>query len=148
MYQGIRTWLRVQKLFDSPLATETYISSTHLRSKSLAGKSQTATQRMLLPNHTVVVSIGYYIRFMARHQHRPKAQNCCAHFLNLCIYCVRKYLLRLLSFSIYNGYKIENMTDAAYILSSSSSDETSIDDDLEYQDYEEIKELVSNSRRH
>ena len=39
------------------------------------------------------------------------------------------------------------MTDAAYILSSSSSDETSIDDDLEYQDYEEIKELVSNGRR-
>ena len=29
MYYGIRTWLRVQKLFDSPLATETYISSTH-----------------------------------------------------------------------------------------------------------------------
>ena len=49
---------------------------------------------------------------------------------------------------MYNGYKIENITDAAYIRSSSSSDETSIDDDLEYQDYEEIKELVSNSRRH
>ena len=35
------------------------------------------------------------------------------------------------------------MTDAAYILSSSSSDETSSDDDLGYQDYKEIKELVS-----
>ena len=57
------------------------------------------------------------------------------------------FVLRLLSFSIYNGYKIENMTDAAYILSSSSSDETSTDDDLEYQDYKEIKELASNSRR-
>ena len=31
--------------------------------------------------------------------------------------------------SIHNGYKIENMTDAAYIMSSSSSDETSSDDD-------------------
>ena len=57
------------------------------------------------------------------------------------------FVLRLLSFSIYNGYKIENITDAAYILSSSSSDETSSDDDLEYQDYEEMKELVSNGQR-
>ena len=63
------------------------------------------------------------------------------------MYLLCSYLLILLSFSIYNGYKIENMTDDAYILSSSSSDETSSDDDLEYQDYEEIKELVSNSRR-
>ena len=56
-------------------------------------------------------------------------------------------VLRLLSLSIYNGYKIENMTDAAYILSSSSSDEMSSDDDLEYQDYKEMKELVGNGRR-
>ena len=31
--------LHVQKLFYSPLATETYISSTHLYSKILAGKT-------------------------------------------------------------------------------------------------------------
>jgi len=50
-------------------------------------------------------------------------------------------VLTLISFSIHNGYKIENMTDAAYILISSSSD-----DDLEYQDYKEMKEFVTNGR--
>ena len=39
MYGSTCTCLQEQKLFHSPLATETYISSTHLRSKSLAGKS-------------------------------------------------------------------------------------------------------------
>ena len=38
MYDAAHTLLHVQTLFYSPLATETYISSTHLRSKSLAGK--------------------------------------------------------------------------------------------------------------
>ena len=97
MYYRIRTWLRVQKLFDFPLATETYISSTHFRSKSFPEKLQRATQRMIIHNHTVVVSIGYYIRFMARHQYRPKAQNCCARFLNLCIYYVRTSIIIILN---------------------------------------------------
>ena len=39
MYVATRTWLQDQKLIHSPLATETYISSTHLRSKSATGKS-------------------------------------------------------------------------------------------------------------
>ena len=39
IYGATRTWLQDQKLFHSPLATETYISSTHLRSKSATGNS-------------------------------------------------------------------------------------------------------------
>ena len=44
MYQETRTWLHVQKLFYSPLGTETYISSTHLRSKSSPGKPGVAME--------------------------------------------------------------------------------------------------------
>ena len=43
------------------------------------------------------------IRFMARHQHWPNAQNCCARFLNLCIYYVRTQIIIIL-----NSQRIQN----------------------------------------
>ena len=44
-------------------------------------------------------------------------------------------LLRFLSVSIRNGCKIEIMTEAIYVLSSTSSDKTSSDNDLEDEDF-------------
>ena len=51
------------------------------------------------------------------------------------MYHYQYLLLRFLSFSIRNGCKIEIMTEAIYVLSSTSSDKTSSDDDLEDEDY-------------
>lgn len=56
-------------------------------------------------------------------------------FIYLFSMYVCMYVFIFLSFSIQNRYKIGKITDDVYLLSSSLSDATSSDNDLEYEDY-------------